>query len=68
MINNFEAATNTYAILDAKSKETNGDYGKVEDVMAMYTPEYIKKRINKWIDKYIRNKKEQNSFSVDFGW
>ena len=52
MINNFEAATNTYAILDAKSKETNGDYGKVEDVMAMYTPEYIKKRINKWIDNY----------------
>lgn len=51
MINNFEAATNVLPLFDKKTNEIIGTV-KPEDVMSMYTPEYIKKRINKWIDNY----------------
>lgn len=51
LINNFEANITIWPIIDPKTNEVI-DTIKAEDVMSMYTPEYIKKRINKWIDNY----------------
>lgn len=50
MTNSFEASTNIIPVIDKSGKPTS--LYKPEDVMSMYTPEFIKKKINKWIDNY----------------
>ena len=50
MTNNFEASTNIIPVIDKSGKLVS--LYKPEEVMSMYTPEFIKKKINKWIDNY----------------
>lgn len=50
MTNSFEASTNIIPVIDKSGKLVS--LYKPEEVMSMYTPEFIKKKINKWIDNY----------------
>lgn len=50
MTSSFEMATNQFPIISNEDGKIASV--KVDDVMSMYTPEYVKKRIDKWIDNY----------------
>ena len=50
--NNFSIATRATTTTSIKSDSKSGEDVEYGDVMAMYTPEYIKKRIDNWIDNY----------------